>query len=472
MSAELRPFEGPVPSLAGAYDLSALGYVEDEFVLSGDASSYRLLGGRTPDGRWSAEPAESAPYVTRIQVRRPADGTEFSGTVVVEWLNVSGGLDAPPIWMMTHTHLIRRRHAWIGVSAQRAGIEGGGLVDNGMHLKAVFPGRYAGLSHPGDAYSFDMFSQAGAAVRGSAAVLGPHVTAARQLIAAGHSQSGAFLVTYINAVDELATVFDGFAVHGRTGAGASLSDGFRPPPRGTGAAVAAEAIRSDVRVPVLVLQTETDVALLGSGPIGQQDADLLRNWEIAGAAHADTYLLIASGQDDGALTPARLAELTRPTRDVFITTTEIPVNSGLQHHYVACAAVEHLEAWVTSGAAPPVARRLDLTGDGADFHRDQAGVATGGIRTPWTDVPTAVLSGVGQNGANLFAFLFGVTRPLDPVALAELYPGGLGEYLARFEAALDETITAGFVLPADRAEARAVAEAAWPGQPPGHESAG
>jgi hypothetical protein len=457
--AELRALTGPVPTPAGAYDLTALGYVEHEFTLSGEATCYRLLGDRTADGRWSVTVGETAPYTTRILVRRPADGTEFSGTVAVEWLNVSGGLDAPPIWMMTHTHLIRRRHAWVGVSAQRAGLEGGGLVDNGMHLKATFPDRYGLLSHPGDAWSFDMFSQAGQAVRGSPAVFGSHAAAARRLIAAGHSQSAAFLVTYINAVDPLASVYDGFAVHGRTASAASLEHGFTP--GRPGAAAGAEAIRPDLRVPVLVLQTETDVALLGSGQIGQRDAGLLRNWEIAGAAHADTYLLVASGQDDGALPPARLAALIRPTTQIVITTTEVPVNSGLQHHYVACAALEHLDAWAGGGSAPPAAPRLDLAAGGTDFCRDKAGVATGGIRTPWTDVPTAVLSGVGQTGANIFAFLFGVTRPLGPDLLAELYPGGLADYLARFEAALDETITAGFVLPADRAEALAVAEAAW-----------
>jgi hypothetical protein len=90
-------------------------------------------------------------------------------------------------------------------------------------------------------------------------------------------------------------------------------------------------------------------------------------------------------------------------------------------------------------------------------------VAAGGIRTPWTDVPAAVLSGVGQTGDSLFAFLFGITRAFTPAELGLLYPDGKAEYLARFEAALDETITAGFLLPDDRAEALAVAEAAWPG---------
>jgi hypothetical protein len=459
----VRPMDGPVPMPAGAYDLAALGYVEEEFTLHGDATSYRLAGERTRSGHWSAEPDQTAPYVTRILVRRPADATSFSGTAVVEWLNVSAGLDAPPIWMMTHTHLIRHRYAWVGVSAQKAGIDGGGLVDNGMHLKKLFPDRYGVLSHPGDAWSFDMFSQAGRAVRNGSGVLGG--LSARRLIAAGHSQSAAFLVSYINAVDSLAPVYDGFAVHGRTAAGASLQHGFIPARGRDAVGAAAEAIRLDLRVPVLVLQTETDVTLLGSGQVRQPDGELLRNWELAGAAHADTYLLIASGQDDGALPAARLAELMRPTRQVFIATTDVPVNSGPQHHYVACAALGHLDRWAAGKAAAPISPRLEPTADGLDLSRDATGVAAGGIRTPWTDVPTAVLSGVGQTNASTFAFLFGITQEFSAAELAALYPGGKADYLARFEASLDAAITAGFLLAEDRGEVLAVAEVAWPGRP-------
>lgn len=453
--SSVRPLPGPPPPSA-AYDLSQLGYVEEEFLLEGDADSYRIVGEQTRDGRWSVQPGPTAPFVTRLVVKRPADGTEFSGTVFVEWLNVSGGLDAPPVWMMTHTHLIRRRHAWVGVSAQRAGIDGGGLVD-GMHLKMAHPHRYAMLSHPGDAWSFDIFSQAGRAARD---VLG--ALPAERLLAAGQSQSAAFLVSYINAVDTLAQIFDGFAVHGRPGAGASLEDGFTRPRQGAAAASTAQQIRADLRVPVLVLQTETDVTLLGSGQVCQPDGELLRNWELAGAAHADTYLLMASGQDDGAMDAQQLARLIRPTTRIFLDVTDVPVNSGMQHHYVACAALDHLDTWTAGGAAPPVSARLDATADGLDFSRDSSGVATGGIRTPWTDVPAAVLSGVGQSGASLFTFLFGVTRPFGPDELAALYPGGRSDYLARFEASLDAAITAGFLLADDRAEALAVADAAWP----------
>jgi Alpha/beta hydrolase domain len=445
------PIPGPIPDPAGAYDLAALGYTEHEFLLDGTASSYRLTGERTPDGRWSVEPADEVPFATRVLLRRPAEDARYSGTVVVEWLNVSGGLDAAPDWMLAHTHLLRRGHAWAGVSAQRAGIEGGGLVP-GMHLKAAHPERYAALSHPGDAWSFDIFSQAGRAVA-ELPGLSPGDRTAR-LLASGHSQSGAFLVTYVNAVDPVARVFDGFLVHGRTGAGAALDTGFNP------GAAGAEQIRGDVRVPVIVLQTETDVTLLGSGRAEQPDSDGLRNWEIAGAAHADTYLLFASGQDDGAIGPARLAELLRPTTDILMGRTELPVNSGPQHHYVECAAIEQLDRWVAGRGEPPSAPRLAVTADGTDLDRDDLGIAIGGIRTPWTDVPLTILSGTGQRG-EMFAFLFGTTRELGEADLTRLYPGGRADYLAKFEAALDAAIVSGFLLSDDRAEIVAVAAASW-----------
>ena len=44
-------------------------------------------------------PDASAPYRTRVLVRTPAKAATFSGTVVVEWLNVSGGVDADPDWV-------------------------------------------------------------------------------------------------------------------------------------------------------------------------------------------------------------------------------------------------------------------------------------------------------------------------------------------------------------------------------------
>jgi len=445
-----------------AYDLGALGYVEEEFLLEGQASSYALAGERTADGKWRASLDTTAPFVTRLVARRPKDAERFSGVVVVEWNNVSGGVDASPDWTLLHRQLIRAGHAFVGVTAQKAGVDGGGMVE-GPHLKKAFPERYGVLDHPGDAWSYDIFSQAGAALRAPNGPLGP--LTAKRLIAAGESQSAVYLISYINGVDPLARVYDGFFVHGRTAAGASFDGSrFRPSSGGPGADMRerpAEQIRADARVPVLVLQSETDVILLGGGRCKQPDGPRLRLWEIAGAAHADTYILMAGGRDDGSLPVERLAELMQPTRELMMGQTESLINAGPQQHYVGEAALEALDRWVAGGAAPAMAPRLELTADGAARALDPLGIARGGVRSPWVDAPIAVLSGLGQGGG-VFGFLFGTTKPFDAAQLKALYPGGKPDYLAKFGAALDAAIAGGFILAADRAEILGLAAASYP----------
>ncbi len=383
----------------------------------------------------------------------PSTRDRFSGTVVVEWHNVSAGIDAAPDWGFFHRHVAAQGHAWVGVSAQKVGIDGGGFVE-GIHLKLLAPDRYSSLEHPGDAWSFDMFTQVGALLRLPAAENPLQGLAATQLLAAGESQSAACLVTYINAVDRHAQLFDGFFVHGRPGAGVSIDGVFLPSARGEGIegtrrviASKGERIREDVRVPVLVLQSETDVIVLGGGLAKQPDSERVRVWEMAGAAHADTYTVSGGRYDDGTLGGARLAELLRPTTNLMIGQTDSPVNAGPQQHYVAQAALSHLARWASGGEPPPKAPRLDVDAEGTGYDKDERGIATGGIRTPWVDVPTAVMSGLGQSGES-FAFLFGTTVPFDDATLASHYPGGRTEYLERFEASLDTTIVDG--LPARR----------------------
>ncbi|MCW2622329.1 MAG: hypothetical protein JWL64_1931, partial [Frankiales bacterium] len=139
---------GPLPGAPhlalGDYDLARLGWVVEEWLLAGEASSYALSGPPRPDGRWSARPLERRPYVTRLVVVRPAATNDFDGTAVVEWLNVSGSADIAVEWLYGHRQLLRRGSAWVGVSVQQAGIEGGGLGsgDGLAHLKAADPERY------------------------------------------------------------------------------------------------------------------------------------------------------------------------------------------------------------------------------------------------------------------------------------------------------------------------------------------
>src|SRR5690349_19020341 len=153
----VTPVEGKPNLLLGAYDIARVGYSATEYFVSGTARAY---------GEAQQPEVE---YTTRIVALLPTDTTTFNGTVLVEWLNVSGGIDAPAVWFMAHREIIREGYAYIGVSAQKVGVDGGLTITGlDMSLKTQDPQRYSRLSHPGDAYSFDMFSQVGELARTSA----------------------------------------------------------------------------------------------------------------------------------------------------------------------------------------------------------------------------------------------------------------------------------------------------------------
>src|SRR5271154_7076403 len=188
--------------LLGAFDIGSVGYVAEEFFVSGTASSYGSAAQLSPDGRWSGTPSGAADYTTRIVVLTPADRAQFNGTVLVEWLNVSGGIDAPAVWMMAHREIVRAGYAYVAVSAQRVGVEGGAsMLGADMSLKSQNPTRYASLSHPGDAFAYDIYSQVGGLIKNAERNDVLDEMNVQHVVALGESQSAMFLTTYVNAVD-------------------------------------------------------------------------------------------------------------------------------------------------------------------------------------------------------------------------------------------------------------------------------
>ena len=283
----------PVPTVTGPVagdpwtasppvDWEEAGYTQEEFFLAGTARAYLNDGEWGDDGRWNARlnPDATAPYVTRALVRRPTDPTDFNGTVVVEWVNVSAGLDVEVDWVFTRDELLRRGYAWVGVSAQAVGVD---------FLRGQ--PRYAQLAHPGDAFSYDIYSQAARALTdppdSGPRPLGDLTDDVERLLADGESQSAGRLVTYVNAVHPQVRVFDGFLVHSASRA-APLSQpgppGSPPTPSIPGGDVPTPVarFRTDRREPVLLFNTETDVVPRADGaPSGlheQPDGRNLRIW--------------------------------------------------------------------------------------------------------------------------------------------------------------------------------------------------
>jgi hypothetical protein len=445
------PITGPgSPSLdSTTFGLAPFGYVEEEFFASGTATAYVSDVPLSVDGKWSASTRDTAAYTTRLLVRRPTARARFNGTVVVEWLNVSGGFDAAPDWTSTHTMLLRDGFAWIGVSAQYIGVSGGPPLDRHLALKEVNPARYGALVHPGDDRSYDIFSQAGLAARELAPVLLGGLRPKR-VIAIGESQSAARLVMYLDAIHPLAHVYDGFLVHSRGAGAAPLSE---PQPVFDGPPLA--LIRDDVDVPVLVFQTETDVVAIGSFSARQPDGPNIRTWEVAGTAHVDTYMTVVGPADEG---PAAADTTHLPAVQSILggtVTCDLPINSGPQH-YVLSAALRRLERWVRTGRAPASAPLLSVRpGNPPTVERDHLGNAVGGIRTPQVDVPIAALSGVGQSDGSACG-RFGSTIAFDAATVASLYPDHRS-YVAAIDRAARRGVRRGVLLGVD---ARAIRRAA------------
>jgi hypothetical protein len=435
-AVDAAALEGPVttgnislPTDLRAFDVATIGYVQEEWFASGTATAYALVGELAPDGRWDTAPASTAAYKTRIVVRRPGDPSDWNGTVIVEWLNVSGPFEIYAAWSYTWPAMVDAGAIHIALSAQAFGIEGGesllGDMGNVPGLRETNPGRYGSLVHPGDAYAFDIASQVGAALRSEAAAAVFGGRAAERLIMSGEGQSSGFLVTYINAVQPVANAYDGFFVHKRGGSAANLDgslniDGSLNPTR------IGLRIRDDLDAKVLIFETETDITVQRYAAARQDDTDLIRTWEVAGAAHADAYYVGGSFSLCGR-----------------------PINDG-PHHYVAKAGIAALMQWVEQGAAPPHGERIATTMEGgqAVIARDELGIALGGIRTPSVDAPAATLTGEAPPGGPSFCRLFGASYPFDDATLLSLY-GTRANYLEAFDTALDDAVNAGFVRAED-----------------------
>ena len=238
---------------------AARGYVEEEYYFQGTANRYTtpaLATGAVIDG--------GHPYLTRMLVRRPANPKKFNGTVWVEWLNVTNGFDADNQWFFSWEHILAAGYAWVGVSAQQVGV---------ARLQTWNPTRYGALNVndsgaiTGDALSYDIFSQAGQAIKHPVGVDPLGGLKVRHMIAIGESQSASRLATYVNSINPLANVYDGFVLLSTLG----------------------NQFRTDLTVPVWKILTEFDVEN-SEATVRQPDTAKFRTWEVAGTSHVDQHL--------------------------------------------------------------------------------------------------------------------------------------------------------------------------------------
>lgn len=425
------------PFFAALENLKERGYIEQEYFYSGIANRYQ-----TPDGATGKVTDGDHKYRTRLLVRRPVDPKKFNGTVIVEWDNVTSGHDLDIDWYQMHDYLLRSGYAWVGVTAQRVGVEA---------LKVWNKDRYGSLDVTADGtimndgLSYDIFADAGRAAREphGADFLGG--LKAQRVFATGHSQSSARLASYANSVHPLDPVFDAVILHGGGG-----------------------KIRTDLKIKIWKLNSETDV-IIGQAAARQPDTDNFRTWEVAGDSHVDTQFIAsrsklverdgnpiapgftpgARGRSNPATPPQQLAAGTNPC--------DKPTYSDVPFYQVMDSALEHLVVWVKTGKAPPTAPPIELTSTGPPtlIARDADGNSSGGgIRLAAIAVPVAV--NTGQNTGPGFCRLYGSHVEFDQSKLASLYPSHAA-YVAAVREVTEKNLKAGYIL---RPEAESTIQAA------------
>ena len=402
---------------SSAIDLAARGYVEEEFFVEGTANRYSQ-----PAGTTGSISDTGHRYKTRIVVRRPASAEKFKGTALVEWTNVTGSRDLEMDWFQSAEHMVNSGYIWIGVSAQRIGVDA---------LKAWSPSRYGSLDVTeggiikDDALSYDIMAGVALLARGKGTdVLGglkPSV-----IIATGHSQSAARLGGYVNSIHPLNPVFDGVVLHG-------------------GGAM----IRTDLgNLKVWKMLSETDVR----GPAARQpDTDHFRTWEVAGTSHVDSQSQIHFAAIGRFNAPAPVANAAPAVPCDKPSYSQVPFNQ------VFSAAYDHMVSWIKDGTQPPSAPPIEFTAAMPPvIARDEDGNSLGGIRLAAHAVPTA--QNTGQNSGPAFCRLNGSHIEFENARLDVLYPTHAA-YLTKVREITAQNLKTGYILKPDADATIAAAEA-------------
>lgn len=423
-----------LPQASAIYDLGRYGYTEQEYFVEGTATSTDIVPTDyvLPDSGPTVSPGTKARYKTRMVVIRPPR-ERFNGWAMVEWANVTFQQDVMFAASELHAYLMREGYAMVFVSAQKQGVDGAPTS-----MRSWDPVRYGSLVHPGDAYSFDIFSQALAAVRTRSRLQIDPMGGlpVDRVIADGSSQSCGRLKAYINGVAEAA----------------SLADGYLPLICGAGVLGGKQVVVPDTAPPTMWVNSELEGQFL-PGP----DSMRFRIWEVAGSSHIGNYpttqAAATMARDDASVggSPTPGIGWDPEAERQYGERASQPCLNFFPLHYSMIAGAEALRSWIVTGRAPQSAR---YQRDESAMVSDGDGNARGGVRLPPIDVPVATYA-----GNDCRPTIMGSTHKFEPAKLASRYPTH-DDYVEKMAAATGNALARGWMLQPEAIEMMSLAKAA------------
>ncbi len=404
-------------------DLAKAGYVEEEYIMSGQA---RVFDWAADGGVKVMVPP--SPYATRVLVHRPRDPARWSGNIEVHINNSSARHDHP---RGISAYALKNGDVWVGFTSK-------GITARDLQKKD--PARYGDLNWKNplpldktckdptigpmwtrtgdysnkdsssfpeteDGLIYDIYGQLAAFLKGPGREkLLPGFKETPKLFTTGVSQSALLMRTWINA----------FHSNYRMPDGGPIFDGYQEIVGSLMYRINQCAVdflpwdpRNQIAVPtdaaVINMFSESDMwkGLYSRQPDVIKGRSGLVTYEMAGSAHG------------GVLYP----------------------RTGIE-----AAALHNLQKWVREGVAPPRGQPIKTVY--TQMQRDWHGNVIGGLRTPYLDVPVATYQGTIAPQASAP----GKKTPFAPEKLKLLYPSR-DAYLAKFDAEVDRMVRERWLLP-------------------------
>src|SRR5215510_14315975 len=187
---DVKPFTPALPTVTGPIPSTA-----DNFAFGVEGFGVQVV---SPCPATATAGCTGIPYTTRLIVKRPRHDREFSGTVVIEPLNPSGGFDIAAVWDRSRDYFTANGDIFIGWSSKSVIVSA---------LKQWNPTRYAplhwdylpfvpgGNSGVNDGITFDIAAQIGALIKTGGPGSPLHGLRVRHVIESGVSQDGGFTFT-------------------------------------------------------------------------------------------------------------------------------------------------------------------------------------------------------------------------------------------------------------------------------------
>jgi hypothetical protein len=459
----------PFAMAAEKCEFDKIGYIEDEYFMSGTANVYDEDGDNKPVPIYM-----DAPYTTRLLIRRPANIKRFSGNVVIEILNASAMIDIDRMWVNSWKFFTRNGDIFIGITSK------GHVVDSlkrfdieryrDISWDNPMPERPAPQNARGGPFGFlpqfesglfwDMVVDLAKLLR-TDSKLNPIAEYGKSyLFLTGWSQSGGYIARILNSFAYLpdnckgGPLFDGYLTAGSGNSEAPMNAYSRMRPFGRGGIPNSSVMGG--KEPVIAVNTESENRFAFWYGDFDHPEFKFRTWQIPASSHDTRYNLIEYYEGRGEEDLKRI-EISNGWEGC----EGLPIDCPYEP--IFNAAFHHLYNWARYGIPAPRAPKIeteividleestDPFGSFVVNRTDVFGNALGGIRHPAADCPTGTYYSSSRRADGTVQAMFGHVIVFSPEKLKAIY-GDIDNYRALVTKSTDDAISKGFILPEDRDE--------------------